>query len=82
VIFKLQLLTCSFYVGLNIMLAVAIWMVINHWPFGIFFRGKYPFWSVGLKFAIFFGALWAISFFSAWCIVYFPIKAQISGIHG
>jgi hypothetical protein len=82
VIFKLQLLVCAFYIGLNILLAGATWVVIDRYGLGIFFRGKYWFWSVGLKFAIVFGTLWAISFFSAWCIVYFPIKAQISGIHG
>ena len=81
-IFKLQLLTCGFYLGLNVLLAVATWVVISRYGLGILFGGKYPFWSVGLKFAIFFGALWAISFFAAWCLVYFPLRARLSTFHG
>jgi len=81
ILVKLGLYTCLFYMLLTLLIVVAsVAVVYVRGSLSIFFFGRDLFWTAGADLAAFFGALWAISFFAAWCIVYPGLKSMMAGV--
>jgi hypothetical protein len=68
---KLALVTCAFYLGVNVLLDVAM--------FGITLRkgGSALYFSSRLVGLLFFGLIWLFSFVLAWRIVLAPLQAKL-----
>jgi hypothetical protein len=74
--FKLGLLTSAFYFGLTIVLDAVLMLLIRLAPVG--FRIDGPGLTLGARYGIIFGALWLISFSTAWWIVYLGLKSRLA----
>jgi hypothetical protein len=82
ILVKLGTYTCLFYLVLTALLEASFFLVNLHFNgLGVWgLRTKSLFWTVGAGLGALFGALWVISFFAAWCIVYAGLKSTLAGM--
>jgi hypothetical protein len=80
VIFKLALLTCAFYAGFTVLIEAVLWAIANFWGLGVVISGKLWGLRLGVKFGLFFGVVWLISFVAAWWIVYLDLKTKLAAL--
>ncbi|HKW16290.1 MAG TPA: hypothetical protein VJO35_02155 [Terriglobales bacterium] len=67
---KLALVTCVFYVGVSLLMDGAI--------FGMaLWKGSFAVGASRTTWAVFFGAVWLVSFFASWRVVVSPLLARI-----
>jgi hypothetical protein len=67
---KLALVTCAFYLGISILLDIAV--------FGMtLWKGGFGVWATRSAWLVFFGIAWLISFLLSWRTVFAPLLARL-----